>query len=270
MKKTAQRKAWMMLFVFSLFVSACGGGNPDTPVDDPRAYAIDALQTMDLNVWWQAYRDTDPVLLAQFVDEAAAKQADGLPTTARKLDRFIKNFIASPYKNYMESSEEGQAFILAQSEARFADPPSALWDEELGIALLDYHVLPAEWKSISRLSEGLVDPPAIERSPYLKPDVIAASLQSLVAAYPDANIYQISYQYHLGSDLKKVLMEFVPDDQIVYREGVTLSFTKDPVPWDDLRNGKIALEELTWQQPMEGFSNPDVHEPPNELLPLIP
>ena len=39
----------------------------------------------------------------------------------------------------MEDTDEGKAFILAQAEARFANPPMALWDTDKNVALLDYH-----------------------------------------------------------------------------------------------------------------------------------
>jgi hypothetical protein len=254
----------MIIVVIAL--SSCGS-EPRPPVDDPRAYAIESLQTMDLNTWWQAYRNPDPALLGRFVDEVTADQPDGLPTDARRLDTFIRTRIASRYKLYMDDTDEGKAFILAQAEARFADPPMALWDKNESYALLDYHILPGEWKSISRLSEGLANPPAVDVHPFLKPDVLTDSLQKLVAAYPDARIYQIRYHYHLGSDLKKILMQIAPDRKIVYREGVKVGFTPDPVSWDDLLNGRIALADLEWDSPMEGFPAPSIAYPPDEPLP---
>ena len=44
---------------FALVLASCGSSRQeDEPlrqtVADPRAYAIEALQTMDLNTWWQA------------------------------------------------------------------------------------------------------------------------------------------------------------------------------------------------------------------------
>ncbi len=77
----------------------------------------------------------------------------------------------------MDDTEEGKAFILAQAEARFADPSLELWDADGNVALLDYHILPGEWKSISRVSEGLTNPPAVKEHPFLKPDVLTDSLQ---------------------------------------------------------------------------------------------
>ena len=89
----------------------------------------------------------------------------------------------------------------------------------------------------------------------------------MAAAYPDARTYQIRYQYHLGSDLKKVLMEFKPDQQIVYRERGDIVFTADPVSWDDLLNGRLDLADLDWDSPMEGVSAPSIADPPDEPLP---
>ena len=255
----------MIIVVTAL--SGCGG-EPRPPVENPRAYAIESLQTMDLNTWWQAYRNSDPTLLGQIVDEAVAKRPDGLTTDARKLDTFIRNYIASRYKQYMEDTDEGKAFILAQAEARFANPPMALWDVDKNIALLDYYVLPGEWRSTSRLSEGLKDPPAIDTQPFLNPDILSDSLQRLVAAYPDAGVYQIRYQYHAGSDLKKVLMVFRPDRQIVYREGVKIVFTRDRISWEDLLKGRIALADLEWDSPMEEYPAPRIDYPPDEPLPF--
>lgn len=268
MQKIRTPILWLLTAVITTVLSSCGGGEdkPRVIVDDPRAYAIESLQTMDLNTWWQAYRDPDPVLLGSIVDDIAADQPDGLPTDERKLDTFIRHRITSRYKLYMDDTEEGKAFILAQAEARFANPPMALWDTDGNYALLDYHSLPGTWKTTSRISEGLKDPPAIDINPFLKPAVLADSLQKLVAAYPDARVYQIRYQYHLGSDLKKVLMEFVPEKQIVYKEGIDIVFTRDPVPWDDLLNGRIDLADLEWDYPMEGFPGPSIQIPPDEPL----
>ncbi|MCB9136871.1 MAG: hypothetical protein H6642_00830 [Caldilineaceae bacterium] len=257
---------WIMPAIIVIVLSGCGG-EPRPPIENPRAYAIESLQTMDLNTWWQAYRNPDPVLLERIVDEAVAKRPDDLTTDARKLDTFIRNYVASRYKQYMEDTDEGKAFILAQAEARFANPPIALWDTDGNIALLDYYVLPGEWKSISRLSEGLKNPPVIDTQPFLNPDVLADSLHRLAAAYPDAGIYQIRYQYHAGSDLKKVLMIFHPDRSIVYRQGVNVLFTPEAVAWEDLLTGRIALADLEWDAPMEGYPAPPIDYPPDEPLP---
>jgi hypothetical protein len=254
-------------------VLGCGGGQGDKPrtlVDDPRAYAIESLQTMDINTWWQAYRNPDPALLGRIVDEVAADQPDGLPTDAQQLDTLIRHRMATRYRLYMDNTEEGKAFILAQAQDRFDDPPMALWDTDKNYALLDYHSLPGEWKTTTRVSEGLADPPAVDTPPFLKPDVLADSLQRLIAAYPDARVYQIRYQYHYGSDLKKVLMEFVPDKFIVYREGGDIVFTRDPVSWDDLLNSRIDLAALEWDYPMEDYPAPPIAFPPDEPLPSEP
>lgn len=259
---------WAMLLI--LMLAACGGGQADEPrptVDDPRAYAIEALQTMDLNTWWQAYRNTDPDFVGQIVDEVAAKQSDGLPTDARKLDLLINNQIAGSYKLHMDDTDEGRAFILAQAEARFANPPLALWDANGKIALLDYYSLPGVWSSTSRISEGLKDPPAIETYPFLTPEVLATSLQRLANAYPDAQVYQIRYQYHHGSELDKVLMQFTPDGPIVYQEGSNIGFTPEAVVWDDLLNGRINLADLAWDTPSEDTDAPRLNYPPDDPLP---
>ncbi|MEZ4590136.1 MAG: hypothetical protein R3D55_03195 [Chloroflexota bacterium] len=259
---------WGILLM--LLLTSCGGGQdePRPTVDDPRAYAIEALQTMDLNTWWQAYRNTDPEFVGQIVDDVAAKQPDGLPTDASKLDLLINHQLAGSYKLRMDDTDEGRAFILAQAEARFANPPMALWDTNGKIALLDYYSLPGVWSSTSRISEGLKEPPAIETYPFLTPDVLANSLQNLVSAYPDAQTYQIRYQYHYGSELDKVLMQFTPDGLIVYREGGNLYFTPEPVGWDDLLNGRINLADLEWDSPMEGVDAPPIAYPPDEPLPM--
>jgi hypothetical protein len=227
------------------------------------------LQTMDLNTWWQAYRNPDPVLIGQIVDDVAEDLPDGLPTDARRLDTMIRTRIAGRYKLYMDDTDEGKAYILAQAKARFADPPMAAWGEDGNVALLDYHILPGEWKPTSRVSEGLKEPPAIDDYPFLKPDVLADSLQRLVAAYPEARIYQLRYQYHLGSDHKKILMEFVPDKHIVYRERSNVYFTTEPVSWDDLLNGRLDLADIDFDSPMEGISGPSIADPPDEPLPVV-
>lgn len=261
---------WTIIFIFVIALTSCGGengGDPRAVVDDPRAYAIEMLQTMYLNTWWQAYRNPDPELLGRIVDEVAADQPDGLPTDPGKLDLFIRNRIAPSYKLYMDDTEEGKAYILAQAEARFANPPMTVWDSGGNYALLDYYSLPGVWKSTTRVSEGLADPPTIGTEPFIKPDVLAESLQKLVAAYPDVRAYQIRYQYHHGSDLKKVLMEFTPDAQIVYKEYGEVVFTRMLVSWDDLLNGRIDLADLDWDSPMEDESAPHIGYPPDAPLP---
>jgi hypothetical protein len=260
---------WGILAI--LLFSGCGGGQTDEPrptVDDPRATAVEALQTMDLNTWWQAYRNTDPNFVGQIVDEVADRQPDGLPTDAQRLDRLIRSQIVNAYKLRMADTDEGKAFILAQAEARFANPPLALWDANGKIALLDFYSLPGVWSTVTRLSDGLTDPPAIEIEPFVTPEVLANSLQTLVDAYPDAQVYQIRYQYHDGSDLTRVLMQFTPDSPIVYREDGTIVFTPEPVAWDDLLNGRINLADLEWDSPMEGVDAPPMTYPPDEPLPM--
>lgn len=81
---------WTIMSIVVIVLFGCGG-EPRAPVDDPRAYAIESLQTMDLNTWWQEYRNPDPALLGQIVDEVAADQPDGLPADAGRLDTFIRN-----------------------------------------------------------------------------------------------------------------------------------------------------------------------------------
>ena len=214
---------------FALILASCGSSRqedePRATVADPRAYAVEALQTMDLNTWWQAYRNPDPELLGKIVDEVAEKQPDGLPTDARKLDTLIRHQIASRYKSYMDDTDEGKAFILDQAMTRFADPPMATWGNDGNYAVLDYHVLPGEWKMVSRTSDGLKDPPAVDH-PFLKPDVLADSLQRLVTAYPDSRVYEIYYQYHFGSDLKKIHLSFVPDGSTTYIEGMNIQLRR--------------------------------------------
>ncbi|MEZ4832582.1 MAG: hypothetical protein R2873_11395 [Caldilineaceae bacterium] len=260
-----------LLFAVFLFVGCGGADEPRAQVDDPRAYAIEALQTMDLNTWWQAYRNPDPTLIGQIVDDIAADlpndQPGGLPTDQRRLDTLIRNRIAGRYKLYMDDTDEGKAYILAQAEARFADPSMSAWDKNGAYALLDYHILPGEWRPTSRVSEGLTRPPAIEDLPFLKPDVLAASLQRLTDAFPEARIYQIRYWYHAGSDLKRILMQIAPDQRIVYRENGNIAFTADPVPWDDVVSARIRLADLNWDSPSEIDSGPSINYPPDDPLP---
>lgn len=256
-----------MMLVVIVFAGCGGAREPRAPVTDPRAYAIAMLQTMDLNTWWQAYRNPDPELLGRLIDAAAAKQPDGLPTDPVKLDTFIRNRLAPSYKLYMDDTAEGKAYLLAQAAARFANPPMARWDKTGAYALLDYHILPGEWQATGRVSEGLTHPPAIETNPFLKPPVLADGLQRLVAAYPNARVYQIRYQYHHGSDHKQILMEIAPDQQIVYRENGAIEFTAEPVAWDDLLHGRIDLADLNWDAPLEGYEGPSITYPPDEPLP---
>jgi hypothetical protein len=213
---------------FTLVLSSCGSSKredePRPTLADPRAYAIEALQTMDLNTWWQAYRNPDPELLGQIIDEVAEKEPDGLPTDERKLDTLIRHQIGSRYSNYMGDTDEGKEFILTQARTRFADPPLATWGDDGNYAVLDYHILPGEWKGISRISDGLKDPLAVDH-PFLKPEVLADSLHRLVTAYPDARVYEIYYQYHLGSDLKKVRLSIVPDGTTTYIEGMNINYS---------------------------------------------
>ena len=260
---------WAIMTIAVAALGGCGGATnePRAALDDPRTYAIEALQTIDLNTWWQTYRNPDPALLGRIVDEVAASRPDGLPADAQQLDMLIRNRIATSYKLAMADTDEGRAYILALAEARFADPPMAAWDTAGNIALLDYYSLPGAWKSVTRVSEGLADPPAIETQPFLKPEVLADSLQRLAAAYPDARTYQIRYQYHHGSDLKKVLMQVVPDGELVYREGGDSYFTADPVSWDDLLRGRVDLADLDWDSPSEDDSGPSISLPPDQPLP---
>jgi hypothetical protein len=244
-----------------------GTGDPVAEIDDPRAYAIESLQTMDLNTWWEPYRDRDPELLGQIVDKAADGRPGGLPTDASQLDTFIRNRIAPGYKLRMDDTEEGRAFILAQAEARFADPPMAAWDKAGRYALLDFHSLPGEWQSVTRVGEGMVHPPAIGTQPFLKTDVLTRSLQSLAAAFPDAQAYQIRYQFHHGSRLQKMLIEFKPGQQIVYKPYGEVVFSREAVEWDDLVSGRIDLAELDWETATEDESAPPIALPPDDPLP---
>lgn len=274
MLQTSVPKLWTItiIIIVASTLSGCGGEPGDRPravIDDPRAYAIEALQTMDLNAWWQGYRNLDPELLGRIVDEVAADRPEGLPTDARQLDTFIRQRIVPTYRLYMDDTDAGKAFILAQAEARFANPPLAVWDAAGNYALLDYYSLPGEWRPVTRVSEGLAHPPAIGAQPFLKPDILAGSLQKLAATYPEVRAYQIRYQYHFGSQLKKVLIEFVPDQQIVYRLDGAVIFTPDPVAWDDLLNGRIDLADLEWDAPLEGYDAPPIAYPPDEPLPSI-
>ena len=256
---------------FALALTSCGSSRqedePRATVADPRAYAIEALQTMDLNTWWQAYRNPDPELLGRIVDEVAEKEPDGLPTHARKLDTFIRNRIATRDKLFMSDTDEGKEFILNQAKARFADPPMATWGNNGNYAVLDYHILPGEWKGISRISDGLQNPPAVDH-PFLKPDVLAESLQRLVTAYPDSRVYEIYYQYHMGSNLKKIHFSFVPDGSTTYIEGMDINYAAEPVSWDDLLNPRIDLDDIDFDQPMEGDGGGPPQTPPEDFLPL--
>lgn len=263
--------AWTIMLISVVgMLAGCGGtsgAQPQTVVADPRAYAIEALQTMDLNAWWQVYRNTDPEVLGRIVDEVAARQPEGLPSDARRLDTFIRTRIVPSYRLYMDDTDAGKAFILAQAEARFANPPMAVWDAAGNYALLDYASLPGEWRPVTRVSEGLAHPPALGVQPFLTPTVLADSLQQLVTTYPEARVYQIRYQYHFGSQLKKMLIEFLPDQQIVYRLDGAIIFTRDQVVWDDLLNGRIELADLEWDAPLEGYEAPPIKYPPDEPLP---
>jgi hypothetical protein len=265
---------WTMITtMLAGMLTGCGGTSGAQPPDvvaDPRAYAIEALQTMDLNAWWQVYRNPDPELLGRIVDEVAAKQPEGLPSDARRLDTFIRSRIVPAYRLYMDDTEAGKAFILAQAEARYANPPMAVWDAAGNYALLDYASLPGEWRMVTRVSEGLAHPPALGTPPFLKPAVLAESLQKLVAAYPDVRAYQIRYQYHQGSQLKQVLIAFAPDQQIVYRVDGALIFTPDPVAWDAILNARVDLADLEWDAPMEDYPAPPMAYPPDEPLPSGP
>ena len=243
-------------------VVGCGESDPGPPVEDPRGYAIEQLRTMNLRTWWQAYRDTDAGRLGEIVDEVAAKTRGGLPTTQRRLDRFVNMRLAGRYRSRMEETDEGKAFILARARERFEDPPMTAYGPKNRTALLDFHVLPGEWRSTSRISEGLKSPPAIGDDPFLTPAVIARSLERLVSSYPDATAYQIRYHYHFGSSQRRILMEFVPNRYVVYRMGVNIYFTEEPVAWKDLLSGRLDLGSLEWDSPMEGVSAPSMSRPP--------
>ncbi len=262
-----KRPTLTMLLLLAL--AGCGNDRAKqaTQVDDPRAYAIDALQTMELNAWWQAYRNPDPELLGRIIDDVISRDPNGLPSDSRRLDTFIRTRLVSAYRLHMDDTDEGKAYILAQAEARFADPPLALCDKNGQHALLDYHILPGEWRPTTRVSEGLVHPPAIGKQPFLKTEVLVDSLRRLSETYPDARIYQIRYQYHHGSDLKKVLFEFSRDTQLVYQENGEVQFTATTVPWDDLINGRVQLSELNWNGPIQDDPGPSITTPPKAPLP---
>ncbi|MEZ6194788.1 MAG: hypothetical protein R3F20_03525 [Planctomycetota bacterium] len=249
-------------------LSGCGKPAPGEPVADPRAYCIEAVQKADLRAWWGIYRNPDPEYIGAIVDEAAEKDRKGMPAETRGLDRFVQNRVVPKYKLRMEESDEGKAFILARAQERYDDPPTRVWDKNGRFALLDYHVLPGTWKTVSRTSEGLKDPPAVARLPFLKPAVLARSLELLMAAHPEAKVYQVRYAFHFGSELKTVIMEIVPDAQLVYREGGRTPFTAKPMAWKDLLAGRVDLEKLDWDEEMEGYDGPDIHLPPREILPL--
>jgi len=260
------------ILILPLALVGCRGeqGKPATKIEDPRSYAIASLQTMDLNTWWQAYRNPDPQLLGRIVDDVVSREPAGLPAEARRLDTFIRNRLVPAYRLHMRDTDEGKAYILAQAEARFADPPMALCDNNGKHALLDYHILPGQWRSTTRLSEGLVDPPVVGKRPFLKTDVLIESLRRLVDTYPNARIYQIRYQYHHGSDLKKVLLQFSRDAQIVYRMNGSDQFTAEPIPWIDLISGDAQLSELVWYGPTQEDLGPSIAMPPQEPLPSRP
>jgi hypothetical protein len=262
------RAEWCVLFAMVLLTGGCGERAPDEVIDDPAAFAVTALGEAELRDWWEPYRNDDPTFLAEVVAQASEGLKDGLPKSRRKLERVIKTRVLPRYRTRMEKSEEGKRFIAERAEERLADPPSAVWDKAGRYALLDFHVLPGEWKSTSRTSEGMKDSPALARAPFLKATVLKRALGRLKVRHPEAKVYQLRYEYFFGSSRKRVLMTIYPNGSIVYREGVRVAFTEKAVPWDELAAGRIELETLDWDGPMEGRGGPDLNAPPRDILPL--
>lgn len=254
------------LALLALAAVSCDG-EPGTPVDDPRGHLVEALGAAEFRGWWAEYADRGEDFVGLVVDDFVASLPQGLPTDTRGLERLMPR-LEGRYRS-MILSEEHRERLLRAAEARFAEPPMAMIQGRVPVALLDYHFLPGRWASTGRgVSEVWKDSPAIARLGEFDHDVLVASLRALAERFPDAHRYQVRARYHFGASSHSLTVQVDRGGPIVRHADVATSFTDGPVDWDALLAGEVLLGELTWHQPMEGDAGPSFSNAHPEPLPM--
>ena len=234
--------------LMGLTLVGCAPPEPDIPVEDPRTFLIEELKKVEINVWWEPYRNNDPELLARVVDdtiERESKTARGMPSDKRRLEKLVWAKLQGRYIIAMDDSEEGRAYIKARAEERYADPPVTL---EGNTAKIDYFYLPGEWGMVSKTIDAMKDCPAINGL-QLSQDALVHSVKKAKEKFPQAAVFKIEYRFFAGASSHSGFVTYTNNGSISRFSNTYHTETKVEVPWDKLVSGEIDIEELDWEGP---------------------
>lgn len=236
-----------LAFAILIMSVGCGKSTPGVEVNDPRQYTIDNLAAIELNTWWEPYRNNDPQFLQQLVDDSI-KRDGPLPTDSKELDHLIKFKLAGRFSTASLGSAESRAIILANAEQRFDNPPIVIekgFGSKPTAAVLDYHHLPGEWKKGLRGGMRFDNHPAMDGM-KMKQDAFISSLRKLHDQFPDSNAYEIRYRFFVGGSRHKGSFQIAKGGGIWRTRDLHREWTVDQVEWKQLIGGSIKLADLKW------------------------
>jgi hypothetical protein len=237
-----------------LLLVGCTPAAPGANIEDPRAYLLKQVPTLELNSWIAPYRITEPAFVDAALDAAIKTKfrKKGLPNDQRKLDTFAKRQLAASYRAAHLKTPESRALVLANVKARYAQPPMAVADKGR-VALLDFGAVPGAWKKGGRASTwGLR--PTLPNGLLPQAD-LQRGLKALVAKHPKAQIYELRYQFieGLGEIRARLVYDRVPG--VLWRaHGQPRTYAT--VAIDDLLAGTAAFATLGFTNQAHNRANP--------------
>ncbi|MFT5433127.1 MAG: hypothetical protein ACI9OJ_003832 [Myxococcota bacterium] len=177
-----------------LLVIGCKSSAPGAKIEDPRAYVLKQLPTVEMNSWVAPYRITDAAFIETTLDKAIEREwkKKGLPDDQNKLDRFVKRGLMSAYRAAHLKTPESRAMVLANVQALYAQPAIVTSDNGR-VALFDFGSVPGEWVKGGRASTWQLRP-SLTNGLLPQADLLRA-FKALVKAYPKTQIYDVRYQF---------------------------------------------------------------------------
>jgi hypothetical protein len=249
-----------------LLLVGCKPSAPGAHIEDPRAYVLKQLPSVEFNSWVAAYRITDAAFIEAALEKATKSKwkEKGLPHDQSKLDSFVKKDLMFAYRAGHLRTPEARAMVLANVQALFAQPAIVTADNGR-VALFDFGSVPGAWVKGGRASTWQLRPSLVNgRLPQAD---LQRAFKALVEAHPKTQIYDVRYQFTEASG--DVRARFVYDRAL----GVLWRAHASPRKYatasiDDLVAGAAPFGTLGFTQEARNRANPKNAAFPNYKAPL--
>ncbi len=250
---------FLFVTVFITLLAGCSN-EPGEHVEDPRAYLMDKLLTMEHNAWWNPYRVVDEAFIGALLDERMEKEItwdDGVPHDTTRLDRFFlktKGRLTSAHTATSEMRER----VMENIRKRYANPQIKLArkkEGQPGIAIVDFGHIPGEWITgrggwhFRSLGTNGFD---------LAQEDVTRGFQLAHATFPDAYRYLIRGTLFYGSSAHKSEYQYEPyGERLYYVHNLSRYYSRDTYPLEKVLSGEIVPSEVE----MDGVMQDSIHSP---------
>ncbi len=235
----------------ALALVACGPPQPEKPVEDPRATAIEALKSDSESCPFEREEYCLEELVEPAIDatlsSAQFKKLDGkLPDTDRKLARFVDAAKIRYRQMHLDEASRRTA-VLAKMRAHYDAPPTT---RDGSRVYVDLGVLPTGFQKALRGESYVL---ATSGSPLLdgfdwSGKAIAAKFLQARKAEPGAERYTLRIVVPRGTGTAELVMAWDPEgQQIAHTDFMSDWATKQPVGanLEAVASGKVSVFKST-------------------------